>query len=527
MLAAAEHGAFDVLIVDDLSRLSRDAAETQQCHKRLQYWDVGLVAVSDGIDTVANPRSGGLLLGIKGAMNEEYLRDLGDKTRRGLQGQVSRGFSPGGLPYGYRSEPIYDGKVDRYGKPEPAGYRRVIVEEQTQVVRRIFRMAAHGEPPLYPRPMTSREIAEVLNAEGVPSPGLRWGRHDNRKCDRGWSYTAIIGDRKRGLGILNNQLYVGREVLNRSEWRKDPNGGRGKTGRALRRPRIRPESEWVIDERPELRIVSDEAWQAVKAHQEQRSLRTRNYALTKYGRAKYLLSGFVKCGTCGASYVLRGRTVYGCCTPAYRGKGRCTNGMTVNREVLERIVLNAVRDELYRRDCIQVVIDAADKRLRELTAGSGNGDRPKELRKQLRQVEAEIDNVIAAIKQGIVTKSTKAELKALEARQARLESALAQANNPVTARLDSLLADLPQRVKALVDDMRPLLENGGASEAKANLATVLDEVELRPARTKEGLPYLIARLKGSLKRIIPLLAKRDDANLVVAGAGFEPATFGL
>ncbi len=161
---------------------------------------------------------------------------------------------------------------------------------------------------------------------------------------------------------------------------------------------------------------------------------------------------------------------------------------------------------------------AAAKRLRELTAGSGNGDRPKELRKQLRQVETEIANVMAAIKQGIVAKSVAAELKALEARQDKLQDALTRVKRPATKGLDALLADLPQTVSALVDDLRSLLVNGQAAEAKAILGQVLDEVELKPARTKDGRPYLIARLKGSLKRIIPLLAKRDDGNLVVAGA---------
>jgi hypothetical protein len=144
----------------------------------------------------------------------------------------------------------------------------------------------------------------------------------------------------------------------------------------------------------------------------------------------------------------------------------------------------------------------------------------------LRQVEGEIANVMAAIKRGVVAKSVAAELKELEAKQGKLRDALAQAKAPATKGLDALLADVPRRIRELVDDTRPLLEKGWAAEAKANLSMMLDEVELRPARTKEGLPYLIAHLKGSLKRIIPLLAKRD-ANLVVAGAGFEPATFGL
>jgi hypothetical protein len=90
--------------------------------------------------------------------------------------------------------------------------------------------------------------------------------------------------------------------------------------------------------------------------------------------------------------------------------------------------------------------------------------------------------------------------------RARLES---PRDEPRVRIPGALLADLPRQVRELVDDMRPLLESGGAAEAKARLGMVLDEGELRPARTKECIPYLIAHLKASLKRTIPLLAQRD------------------
>lgn len=105
---------------------------------------------------------------------------------------------------------MYDqnGKLDRYGNPLVIGYRREIVPEEAEVVKRIFRMFAEG--------MSGRAIASQLNAEHVPSPRGRAGA---------WTHTAIVGSPRKGLGILNNELYIGKMVWNRSKWRKDPENG--------------------------------------------------------------------------------------------------------------------------------------------------------------------------------------------------------------------------------------------------------------------------------------------------------------
>lgn len=42
-----------------------------------------------------------LHVGLKGTMNALFLKDLADKTRRGLRGRVEDGKSGGGLCYGY------------------------------------------------------------------------------------------------------------------------------------------------------------------------------------------------------------------------------------------------------------------------------------------------------------------------------------------------------------------------------------------------------------------------------------------
>ena len=98
-------------------------------------------------------------------------------------------------------------------------------------VRRIFQDYAKGISP--------KKIAEALNLEGIPGPqGGAWGT------------STIHGNRERGTGILNNELYLGRQIWNRLRYVKDPQT-------AKRISRLNPETDWVITDVPDLRIIDD------------------------------------------------------------------------------------------------------------------------------------------------------------------------------------------------------------------------------------------------------------------------------
>ena len=73
-----------------------------------------------------------------------------------------------------------------------------------------------------------------------------------------WGPSTIHGNPKRGVGILNNELYVGRLVWNRHRYMKDADTGE-------RVSRLNPEAEWVIQEVPEMQIIEQEVWDAAQA----------------------------------------------------------------------------------------------------------------------------------------------------------------------------------------------------------------------------------------------------------------------
>ncbi len=190
----ARNGAFDILVAEALDRLSRDQEDVAGLYKQLSVASVRLI-------TLAEVEVNELHVGFRGAMNALFLKDLAQKTHRGLEGRVRQGFSGGGNSYGY--DVMHETGPD--GMPSRGGRR--INGRQAEVVRRIFEDYADGKSP--------RRIAHDLNAEDVPGPR-----------SKAWGPSTINGNIKRGTGVLNNELYIGRFVWNRLRYVKDPDTGK-------------------------------------------------------------------------------------------------------------------------------------------------------------------------------------------------------------------------------------------------------------------------------------------------------------
>src|SRR5581483_1852412 len=214
----------DVVLVEDISRLSRDNADALNLYKTFSFFGVQLVAISDGIDSVS--KGAKLAYSVKALMSDLYLEDLRDKTLRGLEGRAHAGFSTGGMAIGYRSVAV-PGPDPR----SPAGFRIQIDEERAALVRRIFQMFVDGE--------AKGAIATRWNADGVPSPRDR--TQHVRKC--GWSTGSIHA-------ILENERYRGVFRYNQRQWIKTP-------GSNKRVPRLKDPGEVITQLRPELAIIDE------------------------------------------------------------------------------------------------------------------------------------------------------------------------------------------------------------------------------------------------------------------------------
>ena len=73
-----QNRVFDLVLVDDLSRLSRDLAFMLDLVRQFRFLDVGIVSVADGIDTLDDQTI--FQMQIKGVFAEYQLRDLQQKT---------------------------------------------------------------------------------------------------------------------------------------------------------------------------------------------------------------------------------------------------------------------------------------------------------------------------------------------------------------------------------------------------------------------------------------------------------------
>jgi site-specific DNA recombinase len=318
-LAAAGRKEFDILLVDDLSRLSRDSIEAERTIRKLEFQGVRIIAVSDGYDSTSKARK--IQRGFKNLMNETFLDDLRERVHRGHEGQARKGFWNGGRPYGYKLKPITDPKQrDAYDNPLQIGTKLQIDAKQAAVIREIFDKYIAGK--------SHRAIAADLNARGVASAGTTWARKKHRS--RGWVQSAI-------RVIVMNRLYCGEVRWNQTKFVRDPN-----TERIVRRNR--PKSEWVVRQDESLRIISDAVFGKAQARSKIRS--SADGRLKCGGKLRYLLSGLLRCHACGASYVFADAEKYACSSYVNGGAGACSNKARVRRDVLEREVVGPIKDDL-------------------------------------------------------------------------------------------------------------------------------------------------------------------------------------
>jgi DNA invertase Pin-like site-specific DNA recombinase len=304
---------FDLVLTESLDRLSRDQEDIAGFYKRMRFVGINIVTLSEG-------EVSELHIGLNGTMGALYLKDLADKTRRGLRGRVEDGKSGGGLCYGYDVVKQFD------ANGEAIRGDRTINQAEADVIRRIFADYLAGQ--------SSRTIAMTLNREGVSGPqGSEWGP------------STIHGNPKRGVGILNNELYVGKLVWNRLRYIKDPDTGK-------RVSRLNPENEWVIQDVPELRIVEQDVWEATNERQRRLAYKPPSEAgentLNARRRPKHLFAGLVRCGCCGGGYTMISKDLLGCATA--RNKGTCDNRLNIRRDALEKSILTGLNTHLMAPD---------------------------------------------------------------------------------------------------------------------------------------------------------------------------------
>jgi site-specific DNA recombinase len=493
LLQDAQAGRFGIVVTESLDRLSRDQEDIAHIFKRITFAGGRIVTVSEG-------EINELHIGLKGTMGALYLKDLADKTRRGLRGRVEAGKSGGGNSYGY--------DVVRGLGPDGqklTGERRINVQ-QAAVVRRIFEDYADGVSP--------RAIAKRLNVEGVPGPsGGTWGP------------STIHGNRQRGTGILNNELYMGRLVWNRLRYVKDPETGR-------RVSRLNPDSGWIVQDVAALRIIDQALWESVKTRQGALEAGRGSGGAPGYWdrrRPRYLFTGLMRCAACGGGIVNFNKVYIGCANA--RNKGTCDNKATMRRDDLEAAVLDGLQHRLMEPARTRIFCEEYARAMNRLHA-QHNAHREADV-DALRRTERDLARLVQALLDGVPASAVREKMAELEARSDALRGHLA-ASEDAGIRLHPNMAGY---YRSQVADLRTALtEAGRHMQAAEILRKLVDRIELSPV-VRNGRKTLSVSLYGRLAGILAMATKakapldESDAPVrvtkLVAGVGFEPTTFRL
>ena len=501
LLEAGRNGGFTVLVAEALDRLSRDQEDIAALFKRMRFAGIRIVTLSEG-------EISELHVGLKGTMNALFLKDLADKTRRGLRGRVEAGRSAGGLCYGYSVGQRNDERGERIRG------ERHIDPAQAAVVVRIFTMFAAGASPI--------AIARALNAENIAGPG-----------GRAWRDTTLRGHALRGTGILRNELHVGQLVWNRMRSIKDPATGK-------RVSRMNPAAQWIHHDVPNLRIIEPALWQAVQTRLDtvREALGANKPDRPRFWQrrhARHMLSGKIICGSCGGAMAAIGQDYLAC--NAARRQGVCANRASMRRGVLDALILGALETELMQPEHVAIFVaefTAEWNRLQAGHAASRSG-----LDREMVQIERKLDGLIEAIADGLRAPGLQAKLDALESRRAELTRLLAEAVSPAP-RLHPNLAEIYRAKVAALADALGQDNTDGALELVRGL---IERVTLTPA-AGGGFEIELVGAIAAMVRLGLALGTNDNSGTVgsaaglgsdlflgsvkvVAGIGFEPMTFRL
>ena len=383
MLADARRGRFDTIVCWKSDRLSRGMYPAAALMEVVEAHQIRLAAVLDAIDMKT--------FGLMAAIGKIELDNFRERSTMGKRGTAKQGRVPtGGLPYGYR---IGDG-----GRP-------AVVEEQAEVVRRIFHMYVHEG-------MRAYSIAVRLTDEGVPT---QTGK--------------LMWLQSRVHHILGNATYAGTWVYGKYRHVATEDG---------MKVYDQPRDTWI--EIPVPQVIDDKTWERAQKLKKQRSTKAKRNT-----KVLYLLQHLLKCGECGRNFhtrsswtttsVRNGKAyTYDLTTPRryYMCNGmqsmrlRCREKPYIRAEQLEEPIWSEVKRVLQNPDLIVAGIATLDAQ-----ESGGMEEEIAQAERNLRSIQMEEDRAIRLFVSGKITEAQldlqrKFITERLESARAKLDDYRAQ-----------------------------------------------------------------------------------------------------
>ena len=286
MLADAEKGLFNMVVVKDISRFARNTVDLLQSVRKLKSLGIETQFLTASMTSMGNSE---FVLTIFGALAQEESANTSKRIKFGKKMNAEKGRVPN-IVFGY------DKTIGDY-------FNLSINENEAKAIQQIFQWYTEEG-------YGGSKIANMLNERGIKT-----------KRGNNWSQNSVCR-------ILTNEIYTGK-IINGKEEIADFLTGQRKE---------KDESEWLVTIRPKLRIIEDEVFDKA---QDILKGRYDSFKITHERQSnKYLFSTLIKCKECGWSFRRTVRTykntyVRWVCS-GHNGKGAdsCSNAVTVDEEEL-------------------------------------------------------------------------------------------------------------------------------------------------------------------------------------------------
>ena len=403
LFEAVRRGEVSCIVVKDLSRFGRKYLEVSKYIEQLfPYLGVRFIAINDHYDSYSHKGTTAELdIPIRNMINAMYSKDVSKKAKSAKQTQARQGKCINAFaPYGYN-------------KDEDDKHRLVIDEPAAEIVRRVFALACDGHGPT--------QIANTLNADGIPTPSEYNRQNGSKRTARGFTKSLWSGGSVRN--ILRDERYTGVLIAGKVEM-----GALG-TGKRI----AKPKEEWIRVPDAFPAIISSETWETSVA---KRPKNCGAHGKPDTGRMLYMR---LRCGHCGhvlRSRVANGNRRYFCKTPRYSNEHGCTD-----ESYSEQAIVDVVKAVILKQVAVMLDLEKlcrGEKKTitRDIESAQIAGAR---LEKELVQLQAFKRQLYERYKGGNLEKA--AYLQEREAIEANISAK--------TAERDTLLAHGKEKTSAI------------------------------------------------------------------------------
>ena len=449
MMADADKGLFDMVVVKDISRFARNTVDLLQNVRKLKSLGIETQFLTANMTSMGNSE---FVLTIFGALAQEESANTSKRVKFGKKMNAEKGRVPN-IVYGY------DKTIGDYFNLE-------INKEEAAVIKQIFKMyTEEGYGAL--------KIANHLNEQGVRT---------KRGCT--WSQNAICR-------ILDNELYTGKVINGKQEVTDFLTGKRTE----------KDETEWMVVERPDLRIIEPEIYEKAK---EVRAAKSKSFHLTSERESnKYLFSTLIKCKECGWSFrriVRKYKNTYirwVCSGHNARGADSCPNAQKVDEDELIQVLNDYFAEILKNKK--NVICYVTNEFQRVYKAKDENVNYEKELNVQLARLQKTRQKYMDMYTDDLISREElKDKIGGMRKEIERLENKLKMVSYNLTKgqQLENILNSTFRRIEDITDvrEMNNL-----------QLKRIIQKIEV----DKDGNVDIYLRLLGDLGLDETVLVSND------------------